>query len=173
MTTSATSHEASEINAGVEIYSRGGYLVDNNNTNKSSDVALVKRQTRNSAEIETATDCSALRYSIFMDTCGIRSLWRLGRIFNHYVISHCNAAEKGVVQATRRRWCKRSTHTPEMEKPSCNWQKTTRTIARLNTYITRLKSDFLSVVSNIRGTVYICGIGRLRTFGAANVQSRV
>ena len=61
MTTSAISHEASEINAGVEIYSRGDYLVDNNNTNKSSDVALVKRQTRNSAEIEAATDCSALR----------------------------------------------------------------------------------------------------------------
>ena len=38
-----------------------GVIINNNNTNKSSDVALVKRQTRNSAEIEAATDCSALR----------------------------------------------------------------------------------------------------------------
>ena len=70
----------------------------------------VKRQTSNSAEIEAATDCSALRWSIFMDTCGTRSLGRIGRIFTRYVIP-----------ARRKRVCRRSPHIPEMETPSCNW----------------------------------------------------
>ena len=56
-TTRVTSHEASEINAGVEIY----WTVTNNNTNKSNDVGGNERRTSNSAEIETATNCSALR----------------------------------------------------------------------------------------------------------------